>query len=244
MSLIRAVLVALCAAGAVGLVVPPHPGTVRLATVAGSVTPPSGPVVWLAGWRQRWHRRRGRARQATATAEAVVDLVEAMAAELRAGQPPPAALAAAVGSLATPVVPGTLVTAARDGGPVADLLDAAASAPGGAGLAAVAACWRVSERSGAGLARGLEAVAVALRDECDVVREIAGQLAAPRSTGRLLALLPLFGWLLGSSMGAHPLEVLLTTPYGWACIALGVPLQVAGWWWMERLAAAVDPWRR
>lgn len=171
-------------------------------------------------------------------------MAEVMAAELRAGQPPPAALAAAVGALATPVVPPSVVASARSGGPVADLLDAAATQPGAAGLHGVAACWRVAEQSGAGLARGLERVVAGLRDEQQLAREVAGQLAAPRATGRLLALLPAFGWLLGSGLGAAPLEVLLTSPAGWACLALGVPLQVAGWWWMELLARSVEPWRR
>jgi tight adherence protein B len=166
-----------------------------------------------------------------------------MAAELRAGQPPPAALAAAADAASVPVVAATVVSAARGGGPVADLLDTAAGLPGAAGLHGVAACWRVAEQSGTGLAQGLERVVRGLRDEQQLAREVAGQLAAPRATGRLLAMLPAFGWLLGSGLGAAPLEVLLTSPLGWACLALGVPLQVAGWWWMERLARSVEPWR-
>lgn len=237
-------LVALLVAAAAALLTAPAPERARIVAAAAAAPAPATGVARRWGWLHGWWRRRQGAARGTSTAEAVVELAEAMAAELRAGQPPPAALAAAVDAVPLPVLPATLVAAAHAGGPVADLLDVAATAPGAAGLHAVAACWRVSAQSGAGLARGLEGVVVGLRDECDVVREIHGQLAAPRATGRLLALLPVFGWLMGSMLGAHPVAVLLTTPYGWGCLALGVPLQLTGWWWMERLAASVDPWGR
>lgn len=191
---------------------------------------------------RRFGRVRGGAAEAEATADGVVGLVEALAAELRAGQPPPSALVAAAGG--TTVLRPQVVVAAQLSGPVADLLDEAAAAPGAGGLHAVAACWRVAEQSGAGLAQGLERAARGLRDEQQVAREVAAQLAAPRATGLLLALLPLFGLLLGSALGADPVHVLLGTPVGWVCLALGLPLQIAGWWWVNRLAAAVDPWRR
>jgi hypothetical protein len=239
---------ALLAAAAGWLLVPAPTGR-RLRTAASWAVPPESQAGtagrWLSGTASRLRRARPGVRRSEAAdrAAAVVELAEVLAAELRAGQPPPTALEAALGVVARPVVPASVARAAAAGQPVADLLDAAAGAPGSGGLRAVAACWRVAEQSGSGLARGLERVVVGLRDEQQVGLEVASQLAAPRATGRLLALLPAFGWLLGGSLGAAPLEVLLTRPVGWACLAVGVPLQAAGWWWMERLAASLDPWR-
>lgn len=236
-------LVAGLLAGAAALLAGPETGSRRLRRVIESGLPGRR----LTGHRlgALWHRitqARGRPAATQATAAAVVQLVEALAAELRAGQPPPVALATVAAE--APVLGARVVAATRAAGPVADLLDAAADAPGAAGLHAVAACWRVAEQSGGGLARGLDRVARGLRDEQQVAREVSGQLAGPRATGLLLAGLPLFGLLLGSALGADPVRVLLGTSIGWACLAVGVPLQAAGWWWVHRLAAAVDPWRR
>lgn len=214
----------------------------RILAVQGRPGPSSMVDTWR-HWSARWRRLRAGRHAPQRRAQAVVELAEVMAAELRAGQPPPAALAAAAEAVSAPVVDPTVVAAARAGGPVADLLDTAAGLPGAAGLHGVAACWRVAEQSGTGLAQGLERVVMGLRDDQLVAREVAGQLAAPRATGRLLAVLPAFGWLLGAGLGAAPLDVLLTSPFGWACLVLGVPLQLAGWWWMERLTRSVEPWR-
>jgi tight adherence protein B len=185
--------------------------------------------------------RGARSRTADERSAHVVELVEATAAELRAGRTPSAALAeaAAVGSPDLRLLAGV----GHGGEVVPVLLRSLSGLPGAHGLYAVASCWQVAERSGVGLARGLEQVAVGLRDERAVAREVAGQLAGPRATARLLAVLPAFGWLLGAALGAAPVEMLLTTAYGWGCLLVGVPLQVAGWWWIERAAAALDPAR-
>ena len=237
------VLAAAAVAGAVALLVAPSAPAGRLAAAAGgdgpdAARPPTGGQ-WVARLTSRL--RRIRRREVEQRSAAVVELVDGMAAELRSGRMPAAALAAA--AAVGPPDLAALAGVAADGHDVAERLESTATLPGAHGLLAVASCWRVAEQSGAGLARGLEKVALGLRNELMVAREVTGQLSGPRATARLLAVLPAFGWLLGSALGADPLGVLVTTGYGRVCLLLGVPLQVAGWWWIERGASALDPGR-
>jgi tight adherence protein B len=190
-------------------------------------------------------RRALRARERRAAAErravAVADLCAAVAGEVRAGLPPHTALARAVrdagwardpalGEAAVPVL-----AAARFGGDVPAALHAAARVPGARGLAGAAACWQVAVDGGAGLAAGLDRVAATLRAERDQAADLTAQLAGPRSTAVMLALLPAFGVLLGTGLGAAPLHVLLHTPPGLACLVVGALLEWAGLAWSARI---------
>ena len=69
--------------------------------------------------------------------------------------------------------------------------------------------------------------------------DIAAQLAGPRATARLLAVLPLLGILMGAGLGMHPLSFLLGGPPGLACLTAGVALDGLGLWWTRRMAARV-----
>ncbi|MDO4900998.1 hypothetical protein [Actinomyces sp.] len=108
----------------------------------------------------------------------------------------------------------------------------AAAVPG-----AVAAC-RLTTALGAPLAGVLEAVAGGVADSghADASRRTA--LSGPRSTARLLALLPPVGLLLGSAIGAHPGQMLLDGGWGSALGLVGVALMAAGHWLTARLVAA------
>ncbi len=85
--------------------------------------------------------------------------------------------------------------------------------------------------SGASLAAGLERVAESLRAERDQREELRAQLAGPRATVLVLALLPAAGLLLGAGMGVRPLQVLLHTPEGLAALLTGALLEWAGLAW-------------
>ena len=183
---------------------------------------------------------RGRTRARLAAGErraAVLDICDQMAAELRAGQPPGRALqhAAEAWSDLTPAASAFVL-----GGDVAAALRSAGQAPGADALLAVAAAWEVAQRSGAGLASVLDRTAEALRAEDATRREVTAALAPPRATARLLALLPVFGLLLGAGVGADPWGFLTGTPIGVACLAVGGGLGLAGLAWVERLAAAAE----
>jgi len=186
-------------------------------------------------------RRAGRA-AAERGAAAVSALCGRLAGDLRAGRPPHAALAEAVAAADWARVPelssaaALLSSAARFGGDVPQALRAASRMHEGTrGLAAVAACWQVAVDGGAGLAAALDRVADALRAEADQRDDLRAQLAGPRSTAVLLALLPVFGVVLGAGLGADPSRVLLHTLPGLMCLGAGAVLEWAGLAWTARI---------
>jgi tight adherence protein B len=214
--------------------------------VTGSVLPVVAGVagVPLVG---RAVRRRAERAAAERGMVAVGALCGTVAGDLRAGQPPHTALVDAVESAGWARVPQLapaarlLLSAARFGGDVPGALRAAARLHDGTrGLAAVAACWQVAVDGGAGLAAALDRVAAALRAEADQREDLRAQLAGPRSTAVLLALLPVFGLVLGTGLGAHPSAVLLHTPAGLCCLLAGVALEWAGLAWTARIIRAAE----
>lgn len=225
------------------------PAGAVLAAATGSVLPLLAGIaaVPLTG---RALRRRAERAAAERGATAVGALCGALAGDLRAGRPPHAALAdtiEAAGWRDVPELSGAarlLVSAARFGGDVPQALRAAARlSEGTRGLAAVAACWQVAVDGGAGLAAALDRVAAALRAEADQRDDLRAQLAGPRSTAGLLALLPVFGVVLGAGLGARPAQILLHTPTGLLCLLVGGLLEWAGLAWTARIIRAAESGR-
>jgi tight adherence protein B len=164
----------------------------------------------------------------------------ALAAELRSGRPPGAALAAAAaagGPLAGPLAEAAAAAAA--GAAASDELRRLARHPGCSGLSALAAAWEVTERVGGPIADVLDRLGESLDAEAEADRAIAAILAGPRATMLLLAVLPAFGVVLGQSIGAAPVALLLHRPLGWGLLAAAAVLDVAGLVWIERLARRV-----
>jgi tight adherence protein B len=204
--------------------------------------------------------RRGAADRERALA---VEACSALSGELRAGRPPPVALAAA--ALVAAGAPGDRSTSApparsssTPGGPTGAALRSAAavSAVGGdvAGVLAagadrsaapsllrgLAACWTLCSGAGAGLAAAVEQLELAERDAEDRRRAVRAELAGPRATARMLAALPLLGLALAAAMGAEPLRFLLGTPLGLACLTGGVALDLLGLAWTSRLVRRAE----
>ncbi|MEV5507634.1 type II secretion system F family protein [Streptomyces orinoci] len=183
---------------------------------------------------RRWLAARRLRRERESREAAVIELCGTVAGDLRAGRQPGEVLAGVrlpeLGS-AWPAVSA----AARYGGEVPAALRRAAGQPGAEGLNAMAACWQVAVEGGAGLAAGLERIGAALSAERDQREELAAQLAGTRSTAVMLALLPVLALLMGSALGADPLRVLLHTPAGLGCLALGGLLEGAGVVWTRRI---------
>jgi len=124
------------------------------------------------------------------------------------------------------------------GGNVPDALRSRSSHPGHTGLLDLARAWQVSSSTGAPMAPALEEVASGLAADESLRSVVSAELAAPRSTGKLMAVLPLVGVGLGYLLGGRPLEWLVAGPAGWACLLLGLLLAAAGVLWIERLARA------
>ena len=220
-------LVAVTAAGLVGAVLVRLDGT-RLAlglVVLGAAAGVAGIV------------RRGRAgRAADLRRAAVVEVAEALAAELRAGQPVSRAL-----ERSAEVWPAFAVVSAagRLGADVPTALRDLGRLPGAEALVDVASAWRVAQDSGAGLAAALGQVAATARARQATRHVVAAELASAQATARLVALLPLAVLALSSGVGGDPWHFLLATPAGLACLAVGVASAFAGLWWIDRIAAGV-----
>jgi tight adherence protein B len=189
-----------------------------------------------------WVRRRGfrRTRELLQTRTAVVDLCRAMAAELRAGRASADAFAAAVQAsptrLAAVLQSAVAVGRRGDSGDLADAVARVAPTPGCDGLRAVVACWRVAAASGAALAPAIDRVADALQDEIDLGREVTSIMAGPRATVQVLAGLPVIGLLLGTAIGARPIDFLFGSVPGVGCVIGAVVFDALGVTWARRLA--------
>lgn len=173
---------------------------------------------------------RARRRAAVRRDEQWQEACEILATELRAGRSAEQAVTTA--ALACDDLQRA-VRALRLGGDVVASLRQIADAPAAAGLASA---WATAHASGAGLAGVVERVTDELTAQLELRREIDSQLAAPRATARLLALLPLGGMALGVFLGVDPLQMLLGTTVGLCCLLVGSALALAGVVWVDRLA--------
>lgn len=177
---------------------------------------------------------RTRAAERAGAAEAMAVL----ASELRAGRSPEDALrrAAAIAEGPAAAAFQGAVTAAAYGGSVPDALlrHVSVSAVPDV-LRALAACWRVCQGMGTSLAAAVDQLEEGLRADRRRREDVAAELAAPRASALMLAGLPAVGLLLGATMGADPLHVLLRTPVGNGCLVAGVGLDLLGLWWTGRI---------
>ncbi|MGH3239469.1 MAG: type II secretion system F family protein [Spirillospora sp.] len=228
------ILAALCSAAAVWTFLTPPTAIRRL---DGLLThPPGSPLLTIKtraiAVRDRQtlpHRRR----------TSVIELCDAMAAELTAGRTPDEAFTAAT----TVLDPHVAREFAALPHPPSDHLAELAARPGAEGLRLLAACWRVGAERGGTLATVLDGLATALRDEESQRQDVSVQLAAPRATARLLAVLPLLGLGMAAALGAHPLSFLSATLPGLACLFTGVALNLTGLYWTWHLAKSAESFR-
>lgn len=187
-------------------------------------------------------RRRASRQLRVRRQDASVDLVFALAAELRAGRTPAQALASAAEAAEVLRVPlSAAALSVRSGSPAAEPLSAVSRLPGCEVLAAVGAVWRVTEQAGGAVAEVLERLGSTLDADAADRRTFEAALAGPRASMMLLAGLPLLGLGMGQSVGAHPLQLLLHRTVGWALLAGAALLEVAGIAWSRRLVRGVLP---
>jgi tight adherence protein B len=232
-----AVAPAALAAMAVWVAAVPPRAALRLRALVGTPVPSTPAVFVRAAGRGVRELRRSRRRPGQRRA-AVIELCDGFGAELAAGRSPETALAHAA-SAADPELRRLLVAAPADGD-VATALDRASKLPGAEGLRLLAGCWRIGAERGGSFALVVDGLAAALRDEEAHRAELAAQLAGPRATARLLAVLPLLGLAMAAALGARPVAFLLGTLPGVACLSAGVTLDIAGLWWTRRLAARAE----
>lgn len=160
-----------------------------------------------------------------------------IAGDLRAGIEPNTALRDACSRLR---VAARAAAAVRVGGDVAAALALDAEAEDDQLLRSVAACWSVGESTGAALAAIIEGIADGHRQSLSVQRSLAVELAGPRTTARLMSLLPVMGFLLAWLLGVNPLAWLFGSPIGWIALLAGIGLNVLGAVWTRHLVAEVE----
>lgn len=208
-----------------------------------------GPVVALLGAATvavsvRWLAAARRARAAESERTGATQACRVLASELAAGRVPADALAVAA-EPATGAAAGALraaAAAARLGGDVpAALVSCADESAVAELLRGLAACWTVCSATGSGLTAAVQRLEEGLRADQELRRVVDAELAGPRATAVLLAVLPGIGLVMAAGLGADPLHVLLETPVGITCLAAGLGLDALGLCWTQRLVARVRP---
>ncbi len=159
-----------------------------------------------------------------------IDALAALGAELRAGQTMSAGLRAASSTASDSLRAGFASAASAvelGADPIAALLEAE-SAPL---LVSVGRMWRLSLDAGCPLAEAIEAIELDHRERRRHLLELRSLLAGPSATAGMLALLPVFGLLMGSAIGAQPLHTLTQTSVGGVVLIVGTLLTLAGVTW-------------
>ena len=167
----------------------------------------------------------------------VAHACSALASQIQVGRTPSEALRSAAGDC--PV----LVEASESqqlGGDVPSVWRISATQPGHGGLADLSRAWQVSTQTGAPLAHSLQQVSAALTADVALRTVIAAELAAPRASGKIMAVLPFCGLGMGYLLGGDPLHFLFSSPYGWVCLVLGVGLAATGVLWIDRLSRLAE----
>lgn len=219
------VTVSLAAVTALGLLLGPAAACVALA------------VLIAAGAAIRMVRLAARTRAEQATRAEVANACSVIANQVRVGRIPAEALVVAAEDAAVLAVTSRVQ---RTGGDVVSALLDQAAAPGCQGLRDLARAWRVGTSTGAPMADLLDQVAKALRADQAVERTVGSELAGPRATGKMMAVLPLCGIGLGYVLGGDPIGFLVGGPLGWGCLVGGAALAAAGVLWIEWLARQVS----
>ncbi|MEW5810817.1 MAG: type II secretion system F family protein [Actinomycetota bacterium] len=196
-------------------------------------------MLTVLGLRRRW-RARGRA--GADESVALCSALEILVSELRVGAHPVAAI----------------TTASREiGGRVGESLGAVAAravlgADVVAGLRAesvrsrvpghwerLAVCWHLAQRHGLAVATLMQAAQRDLAERERFRSRVEAGMAGARTTGNLLAGLPLLGVLLGCAIGADPLGFLFSGGAGGWLLWVGTLLVGAGLLWSDRITASV-----
>jgi len=98
----------------------------------------------------------------------------------------------------------------------------------------------VARAAGAPVAGVLARLASTLRDRAAGLRAVDVALAAPRSTAKVVAVLPLVGIAFGMLLGLDPVGALLGSPVGLAALVVGLALAAAAWAWTRRIVRAAS----
>ncbi len=120
-----------------------------------------------------------------------------------------------------------------------EALDAWAAASPQPGATLVADALALAGTTGGSQARALAGVGATLRERQSLVRVVRSLGEAARATALVLVVTPLAFAGLATVLDRRVGSFLLRSPGGWACLAVGAGLDLAGAWWMRRAIGAV-----
>jgi tight adherence protein B len=203
---------------------------------AGLVAGGAARLSWLEQVRS-WLLRSHTAEQ---TRRGLIELADALSAELGAGAAPREALWRAARD--EPRFAAVAAAARSPAGSVVSALNDLAAGPGGESAADLAMAWAVCETSGGRLAAPVARLSGGWRDEEQVRREVNAQLAGPRATAVLLSGLPVLGMAMGAALGADPLALLRRPSMALVVLLPGLLLEVAGLLWTARITRRAARW--
>jgi tight adherence protein B len=95
--------------------------------------------------------------------------------------------------------------------------------------------WLLTSRHGVAFAPLIDAFAADLSEQIAADSARSGEVAGPRMSGYVMALLPVLGLALGAGMGADPVHVLLASSVGKILLLIGTSLTCVGLLWSDRI---------
>ena len=166
--------------------------------------------------------------------ESLADTLDVVAAGLCAGLPPEYALALARDSTAWGRREAErlehVAARLRHGEPTASAWARSSDERAAAdAFHTVGHVWDLALRTGGPLAEAVRALSDHLREEARLQGRLLALAAAPRTSARLLSLLPLVGPALALLIGAHPADLYLSSPVAGASALVGLLLTAVGW---------------
>ena len=175
-------------------------------------------------------------RRARQIAAAVPETLERVASELRSG----GTVATAITAVATGEGPLALDmtrvdTRIRLGASIVQALAAWSAERVAAGVDASAGALAVCSSVGGRSADALDGLATSLRDRLGVAAEARALSSQARMSAMVIAGAPVAYIAWSALVDPHALEVLTGTPFGRACLGLGLGLEVLGGWWMRSI---------
>ena len=181
--------------------------------------------------------RRGRA--GSAVEAGLPPVLEATARGLRAGASLPVALAAAA-SGAAPVIAADLRAVAEGAAEagLASALDRWAASRPLPGVRLAAAALALATEVGGGGSRALDGVALTLRQRQAVAGEVRALATQARLSAVVLTVAPLGFAAVAAAGDPRTAAVLLRSPVGQGCLAIGLGLDALGAAWMARITRA------
>ena len=94
---------------------------------------------------------------------------------------------------------------------------------------------RISEQTGTSVTPLLNRFIKQVKYQIELKQEIASELASTKATVLVLALLPLFGVLLTSFLGANSVIWLMQNSFGRIALGFALILNLLGWVWVKRI---------